>query len=50
MEPEIQRNKSGLWDDTNVNFDFKPSDAYEQRVTYSSYYCGNCATSGVFFN
>ena len=37
-----------MWDDTNVNFDFKPSDAYEQRVTYSSYYGGNCAKGGVF--
>ena len=37
-----------MWDDTNVNFDFKPSGAYEQRVTYSSYYAGNCAKGGVF--
>ena len=37
-----------MWDDTNVNFDFKPSGAYEQRVTYSSYYASNCAKGGVF--
>jgi hypothetical protein len=37
-----------MWDDTNINFDFKPSGAYEQRVTYSSYYASNCAKGGVF--
>ena len=29
-------------------FSFKPSGAYEQRVTYSSYYASNCAKGGVF--
>ena len=36
-----------MWDDTNVNFRFKPSTAHNQRLTYSSYYGGNCAKGGV---
>ena len=37
-----------FWDSTNVNFRFKPTSAYEQRITYNSYYSGNCAKGGVF--
>ena len=37
-----------MWDDTNVNFAFKPGDADAQRLTYSMYYSGNCAKAGVF--
>ena len=37
-----------MWDDTNINFAFKPSGAYEQRVTYSKYYATNCGKGGVF--
>jgi hypothetical protein len=36
-----------MWDDTNVNFTFMPSTAHNQRLTYSSYYGGNCAKGGV---
>ena len=36
-----------MWDDTNVNFRFMPSTAHNQRLTYSSYYGGNCAKGGV---
>ena len=37
-----------MWDDTNVNFDFKPSGAYEEYVAYS--YGDNCANYGVFYS
>ena len=37
-----------MWDDTNINFAFKPSGAYEQRVTYSKYYATNCGKGGFF--
>ena len=37
-----------MWDDTNVDMSYKPSGADEQRLTYSSYYAGNCAKGGVF--
>ena len=37
-----------MWDDTNIDFPFKPSGDYEQWVTYFLYYGGNCAKSGVF--
>ena len=37
-----------MWDDTNVPFNFKPSAADNQRLTYSSYYGMNCAKGGVF--
>ena len=37
-----------MWDDTNVNFAFKPGDADAQCLTYSMYYSGNCAKGGVF--
>ena len=36
-----------MWDDTNVSFNFKPSESYEQQVTYLSYYASNCAKGGV---
>ena len=36
-----------MWDDTNISFDHKPSDAQLQRLTYSSYYGENCAKGGV---
>ena len=40
-----------IWDDANVNFNFnfKLSLAHVQRLTYSSYYGGNCAKCGVHF-
>jgi len=31
----------------NINFSFKPSGAYEQRITYSPYYASNCSKAGV---
>ena len=37
-----------FWDDTNVSFQFMPSDANMQRLTYSAYYGHNCAKGGVF--
>lgn len=37
-----------MWDDTNVNLNFKPSRAHNQQLTYSTYYAGNCAKGGVF--
>ena len=37
-----------MWDDTNINLNYKPSSAEEQRLTYSVYYAGNCAKGGVF--
>ena len=37
-----------MWDDTNVPFQYKPSSARNQRLTYSSYYGMNCAKGGVF--
>lgn len=37
-----------MWDDTNVPFNFKPSGAQNQRITYSQYYASNCAKGGVF--
>ena len=37
-----------FWDDTNVPFNFMPSDANMQRLTYSAYYGQNCAKGGVF--
>ena len=37
-----------MWDDTNVPFNFKPSGALNQRITFSSYYAMNCAKGGVF--
>jgi hypothetical protein len=36
-----------MWDDTNVNLNYKPSTAHNQRLTYSSYYGRNCAKGGV---
>ena len=32
-----------MWDDTNIDFKFKPSLVHIQRLTCSSYYGGNCA-------
>ena len=37
-----------MWDDTNIDFQFKPSGADEQRITYSHYYGGNVGKGGVF--
>lgn len=37
-----------MWDDTNVNFAFKPSGAEAQKNSFSAYYGGNCAKGGVF--
>ena len=37
-----------MWDDTNVPFNFKPSGAVNQRITYSAYYSQNCAKGGIF--
>ena len=37
-----------MWDDTNIDFQFKPGGADEQRMTYSSYYGGNVGKGGVF--
>ena len=37
-----------MWDNTNVNFTGKPTDADLQRMTYSLYYGGNVAKGGVF--
>ena len=37
-----------MWDDTNIDFQFKPSDSEEQRITYSHYYGGNVGKGGVF--
>ena len=37
-----------MWDDTNINFVFKPSGADKQQLTYSSYYGGNFTKGGVF--
>jgi hypothetical protein len=37
-----------MWDNTNINFCFKPSSADVQRNTYSAYYAGNCAKGSVF--
>lgn len=36
-----------MWDDTNIDFDYKPGGLYEQRITYSSYYSSNCAKGRV---
>ena len=36
-----------MWDDTNINFQFKPSGADEQRITYSHYYGGNVGKGGL---
>ena len=36
-----------MWDDTNIDFNYKPSLAHIQRLAYSSYYGGNCAKGGV---
>ena len=37
-----------MWDNTNIDFMGKPSDAELQRLTYSLYYNGNVAKGGVF--
>jgi hypothetical protein len=37
-----------MWDNTNVNFQNKPSDAELQRLTFSQYYGGNVAEGGMF--
>ena len=37
-----------MWDNTNVNLNYMPTLSHAQRLTYSSYYGGNCAKGGVF--
>jgi hypothetical protein len=37
-----------MWDNTNVDFMGKPTDADLQRLTYSLYYGGNVAKGGIF--
>ena len=37
-----------MWDDTNVNLQFKPSSVEVQHITYSAYYGGNVCKGGVF--
>ena len=37
-----------MWDDTNVNLQFKPSSVEAQRITYSVYYGGNVCKGGIF--
>ena len=39
-----------MWDDTNIDFQFKPGGADEQRMTYSSYYGGNVGKGGIFLH
>ncbi len=39
-----------IWDDTNVNIQFKPSSADAQRTTYSAYYGGDVCKGGYFFS
>jgi len=36
-----------MWDNTNINFNFKPTASHVQRLTYSTYYGTNCAKGGV---
>lgn len=37
-----------MWDDTNVNLQFKPSSADAKRTTYSAYHGGNVCNGCVF--
>jgi hypothetical protein len=37
-----------MWDNTNVDFQGKPSDADLQRLTHSQYYGGNVAKGAIF--
>ena len=37
-----------MWDNTNVDFMGKPTDADLQRLTYSLYYGRNVAKGGIF--
>ena len=37
-----------MWDDTNVNFSYKPSLSHVQRLTYSPYCGSNCAKGALF--
>ncbi|KAI2509492.1 hypothetical protein MHU86_4869 [Fragilaria crotonensis] len=37
-----------MWDNTNLDFMGKPTDADLQRLTFSLYYSGNVAKGGVF--
>ena len=39
-----------LWDDTNDDFNFKPSLSHIQRLTCSSHYGGNCAKGECICN
>lgn len=41
-------NQIVMWDDTNVDFNYMPTMSHAQRLTYSSYYGGNCGKGGVF--
>lgn len=36
-----------MWDNTNVDLQYKPTDAEVQALTFSSYYSGNVAKGGV---
>ena len=36
-----------IWDNTNINFSFKLSTSYEQRITYLIYYASNCSKARV---
>ena len=37
-----------MWDDSNVDMNYQPTLSHVQRITYSSYYGGNCAKGGIF--
>ena len=37
-----------FWDNTNIDFLFKPSTALLQKISYSQYYAHNCANGGGF--
>ena len=37
-----------MWDDTNVNLQFKSISVDSKRTTYSAYYGGNVCKGGVF--
>lgn len=48
LKTKYESKRVVFWDDTDVKFQYKPSAANEQRLTYSSYYAENCAKGGVF--
>ena len=51
-DPKWERKYKGklvvMWDDTNISFSHQPGGAWEQRVTYNSYYGENCAKGVIF--